>query len=432
MPYLLDTDRFHGCGRQSGRDVLCLQYSRVRLATLRLCQGLCTEDFVIQSMPDASPAKWHLAHTTWFFDTFVLARLGQGPCGKPEYGYLFNSYYNGVGPMHQRDRRGMLSRPTLEEVLAYRDGVDRRMRRVLATIGAAQWRQLAPIIELGINHEQQHQELLLTDLKHLFAQNPLRPAYREAPNPPVCSEVPPIRWLEIDPGIYRVGHKAERGFCFDNELPRHREFIEGVRLASRLVTNREYRDFIEDGGYRRPELWLADGWNLVQREGWCAPLYWESDSGEWRSFQLSGMGLLEDAAPVCHVSYFEADAYAQWADARLPTEAEWEIAASELAPVGNFAESGRLRPAPCDDSDGISQMLGDVWEWTASSYAPYPGYRRAAGALGEYNGKFMCNQYVLRGGSCATPQSHIRATYRNFFAPEKRWQFTGIRLAEDL
>jgi ergothioneine biosynthesis protein EgtB len=433
MLHLQKADRFdYTRARQTDREAVFSQYKETRAATLRLCEGLHPEDFVVQSMPDASPAKWHLAHTTWFFENFVIGAAGRPGCGPAEYNYLFNSYYNTVGSMHPRDRRGMLSRPTVSEVLAYRTAADREMCSFIESVDQERWLRLAPVIVLGINHEQQHQELILTDIKHLFAQNPLRPVYRESRSGISSVQVQPMRWLEFDPGIYWIGHAEDGEFCFDNESPRHRELIHGVQLGARLVTNAEYRAFIDDGGYRRPELWLAAGWDTARREGWSAPLYWVRKGEDWWSFELCGMGPVEDAAPVCHVSYFEADAYARWAGARLPSEAEWEIAAANLPAAGNFAEGGRLRPAPCNGDFGLRQIFGDVWEWTASSYAPYPGYRPAAGALGEYNGKFMCNQYVLRGGSCATPQSHIRATYRNFFAPEKRWQFTGIRLARDL
>jgi ergothioneine biosynthesis protein EgtB len=434
MPDLQTTDGSnYGPARLSDREDLLSRYQDARAATQRLCEGLNPEDCAIQSMPDASPAKWHLAHTTWFFENFVIAAAGRPKCSPPEYNYLFNSYYNSVGAMHQRDRRGMLSRPALNEILAYRAAADREMCSVIESSDQERWQRLAPVIVLGINHEQQHQELILTDIKHLFAQNPLRPAYRRcAISTAGASKIQALQWHRFAPGIYWIGHREENGFCFDNELPRHRELIPGVALGSRLVTNAEYRAFIDDGGYRRPELWLAAGWDTAQREGWTAPLYWERKGEDWWSFELCGMRPVEDCAPVCHVSYFEADAYARWADARLPTEAEWEIATVNLSLSGNFAESGSFRPLPCDGAPALRQMFGDAWEWTSSSYAPYPGYRAAAGALGEYNGKFMCNQYVLRGGSCATPQSHIRATYRNFFAPEKRWQFTGIRLARDL
>jgi ergothioneine biosynthesis protein EgtB len=413
---------------------LSAEYHAVRSATERLCEDLSIEDFVVQSMPDASPVKWHLAHTTWFFETFVLAGSGRTHRDVlPEGSYLFNSYYNLIGPMHARDKRGLLTRPTVNEVSSYRAAIDLKMGEMMHSLDDKDWHQIAPVIQLGLNHEQQHQELILTDVKHLFAQNPLRPAYRNATNQALlAAEVPPLGWVEFEEGIYHIGHTRNEEFCFDNEMPAHRQFLERFSLGSRLVTNAEYMAFMEDGGYERPELWLAAGWDAAKQGGWNAPLYWEwRDGGGWRSYDLSGMRRIENAEPVCHVSYFEADAYARWADARLPSEAEWEAAAAHLACEGNFVDSGVLHPVSCDALPGIRQMFGDVWEWTASSYAPYPGYKPAPGALGEYNGKFMCNQYVLRGGSCATPRSHIRATYRNFFPPDKRWQFTGIRLAKN-
>lgn len=415
-------------------DKLAARYHHVRSATEELCEGLEIEDCVVQSMPDASPVKWHLAHTTWFFETFVIAAGGHPfESGLSEGSYLFNSYYNLVGPMFERDRRGLLSRPTLSEVLSYRAALDRKMREIFRRLDDRQWQQFGPVIILGLNHEQQHQELILTDLKHLFAQNPTRPAYRKSANGlPVSAEAPPLEWIGFEQGVYCIGHERNDQFCFDNELPLHREFLEPFRLGSRLVTNAEFINFIEDGGYERPELWLAAGWDTAKKNGWNAPLYWEWKDGCWWSYELSGMRPVQPAEAVCHVSYFEADAYARWAGARLPTEAEWEAAAERLPWVGNFVETGLLHPRPAERASGLQQMFGDVWEWTASSYSPYPGYKPGSGALGEYNGKFMCNQYVLRGGSCATPQSHIRATYRNFFAPEKRWQFSGIRLAGDL
>jgi ergothioneine biosynthesis protein EgtB len=410
-------------------DLLYARFDRVRRFTESLAAPLTPEDCVVQSMPEVSPTRWHLAHTTWFFETFVLAQ--SGTAYQPydaAFAYLFNSYYNSVGDQFPRERRGLLSRPTVFQVFDYRRYVDRHMNELM-TSGSAELARLAPVIELGIQHEQQHQELVLTDIKHVLSCNPLSPAYRVQP-PGVPCGVPETRWQHFPEGIAWIGHDGE-GFAFDNESPRHRVFVEACELESRLVTNREYLEFMLDGGYGRPEWWLSAGWQEVRTAGWTAPLYWQQRDGEWLHFTLSGLRPLETAEPVCHVSYFEADAFARWAGARLPTEAEWEVAATGLPAGGNFADTGRLHPsaAAVDDADRLpAQMFGDVWEWTSSSYGPYPGYRPAEVARGEYNGKFMCNQYVLRGGSCATPLSHIRASYRNFFPPETRWQFSGIRL----
>lgn len=422
--------------RAFDRDTWIQRYKTVRAFSEELCQPLATEDYVIQSMPEASPAKWHLAHTSWFFETFVLRPGLAGYRGSdPHYAYLFNSYYNAVGPMHCRAQRGMISRPTVEDVQAYRRQTDAAMLSLFANATEDEWKSVEPIIELGLHHEQQHQELLLTDVKHMFAQNPLRPTYRDTAAPKrgrPAAPVAPIGWIVHEEGLRRIGHEGE-GFHFDNEEPAHRVFVERFRLADRLITNAEYLRFIEAGGYQRPEFWLSLGWMTVRDQKWEAPLYWEKTAGgEWNEFTLAGVHPLDPAAPVTHVSYFEADAFARWAGARLPTEEEWETAAAELPIAGNFADERRYHPAPADGSSGgLRQMFGDVWEWTRSSYAPYPGYTAPAGAIGEYNGKFMCNQYVLRGGSCATSRSHVRRTYRNFFQPDKRWQFTGIRLARD-
>ena len=411
---------------------LLIQYEHVRRATETLCTTLETEDYVVQSMPDASPVKWHLAHTSWFFETFVLGPEGAaGPPDSAGYSYLFNSYYNAVGDRIPRPRRGLLSRPTVAEVYGYRAAVDDRMRTFLAGCDDRDLERLTPLIVLGLNHEQQHQELILTDLKHAFAANPLLPVFRELGRAETVSPGP-MRWVEYPGGVRAIGHEGP-GFAFDNEGPRHEVFVRPYRLGDRLVTNGEFLEFMADGGYERPELWLSDGWNACQAQQWMAPLYWQGKASQWHAFTLGGLREVEPAEPVCHVSFYEADAYARWAGARLATEAEWELAAADSPITGNFVESGRLHPVPlpAPSGDHPSQLFGDVWEWTQSSYSPYPGYRPAAGALGEYNGKFMCNQIVLRGGSCATPRSHVRSTYRNFFPPDARWQFSGIRLAED-
>jgi ergothioneine biosynthesis protein EgtB len=402
------------------------RYREVRRATEALAEPLEVEDTVVQSMPDASPVRWHLAHTTWFFETFVLAAdPGYRPFD-PAYRSLFNSYYDAVGEPFPRPERGLLTRPTLEEVGRYRRHVDEHVARSLERGLLA--RRLLPVVELGLHHEQQHQELILTDVKHLLSLNPLAPVYRErAPEPP--REAPPLRWLGFPEGLRWVGHDG-RGFAFDNESPRHRELVPAFELASRCVTNAEFAAFVEDGGYERPALWLSEGWQRVRAEGWSAPLYWRRRADGFDEFTLAGVRPLDPSEPVGHVSLFEADAFARWKGARLPTEAEWETAAEGVPVEGNFASRGRHHPqAASGDGAGPSQMYGDVWEWTSSPYVAYPGYRAPEGALGEYNGKFMCNQHVLRGGSAATPAGHVRRTYRNFFPPHARWQFSGIRLA---
>lgn len=391
---------------------LARKYREVRQCSEALVEHLQTEDFLLQSMADASPAKWHLAHTTWFFETFVLAKDNPDyqPVS-PEFNYLFNSYYNAVGERHPRPERGLLSRPSVSEVMRYRCETDKRMEALLAGEPSE---ELLEIIELGLQHEQQHQELLITDIKHAFWKNPLRPAVLSEPLESAADLMVPMLWIQHDEALAEIGHAGE-GFCFDNELPRHRVFLEPFEIGSRLVTNGEFLEFMQDDGYRRPELWLSEGWDVVNQEGWTAPLYWEQGSGEWARFSLTGMKPLDLQAPVCHVSLYEADAYARWKGCRLPTEAEWEHAAKP----------------PANDEHGAGWM-GALWQWTASQYTAYPGYQAAAGALGEYNGKFMCNQHVLRGASCATPESHRRLTYRNFFHASKRWQFSGIRLARSV
>jgi ergothioneine biosynthesis protein EgtB len=405
-------------------------YARVRQRTLDLCATLQPEDTVVQSMADASPAKWHLAHTTWFFEQFVLARSPAYRPYRPDWDYLFNSYYQSVGPMHARVQRGLLSRPTLAEVLAYRAHVDAGMHELLAR-DTDDDAELTARVALGLNHEQQHQELLLTDIKHLFSLNPLQPAFADTPQC-VGAGAAPLRFIEGTPGIAEIGHDGA-GFAYDNEGPRHRVLLYRHAIANRPVSNAEYRAFIDAGGYRTPTLWMSEGWATVQREGWARPLYWSA--GLDSEFTLGGVRAIDPHAPVCHVSWYEADAFARWAGARLPTEAEWEVLAAQQPqpPTGNFQDSGALHPqaVPDPEAAGALQLFGDVWEWTASAYANYPGFRPLPGALGEYNGKFMSGQQVLRGGSCATPAGHIRASYRNFFYPADRWQFMGIRLGQD-
>jgi ergothioneine biosynthesis protein EgtB len=409
-------------------------FRNVRRLTEELCRPLAVEDYVVQSMPDASPAKWHLAHTNWFFETFLLGPTDPSyRSPDPLYTYLFNSYYVQVGERFSRPERGLLSRPTVEQVYEYRAHVDRCMTAFFERADDAVIERLAPVIELGLHHEQQHQELILTDIKHMLSVNPLRPAYRSSPSHRTASAAPPEhRWLSFDEGLYAIGHDGD-SFAFDNESPRHQLFVHAFRIGSRLITNSEYQRFIDDGGYRRPELWLSDGSKVAEAQGWTAPAYWTHDHKQPKHFTLHGLRELDPNEPVCHVSYYEADAFARWAGARLPTEAEWEVAAVTVPVEGRFSDSEYLHPAPAAASEPgqLTQMFGDAWEWTQSPYVPYPGFRPASGAIGEYNGKFMCNQMVLRGGSCATPSGHIRPTYRNFFPPEARWQFSGIRLAED-
>jgi ergothioneine biosynthesis protein EgtB len=407
---------------------LTTRYRQIRAATERLAAPLSPEDCQVQSMEDASPTKWHLAHTSWFFETFVLEVYARAyRAFDPQYRVLFNSYYQTVGTQHPRPQRGLLSRPSLEEVLAYRSHVDRHLTALLQTRGGPSW---AETVELGLQHEQQHQELILTDVKHLLASQPLRPAYRACASPAQMEPLP-LSWHEYVEGIYWIGDAAQ-GFAFDNERPRHRVFTDAFALASRPVINAEFLAFMNDGGYRRPELWLSDGWITAQHNGWIAPLYWERHEGGWFTSTLSGVQRLRPDEPVCHIGFYEADAFARWAGARLPTEVEWEIAASTVPVDGNLVETGWLHPAPAQAApSGLAQLFGDVWEWTQSAYGAYPGYCPPPGALGEYNGKFMCNQMVLRGGSCVTPRSHIRASYRNFFPPAARWQFSGVRLARD-
>jgi len=412
---------------------LAEQFLHARTASVQLVSALETEDYVVQSMPSVSPAKWHLAHTTWFFECFVLGPHASGyEVFDDRYHFLFNSYYYTQGDMHARDRRGLLSRPTVNEILAYRSHVDQHIVDLLTD---SRHREIEFLITLGINHEQQHQELMLTDIKHVLSCNPLEPALTDAPQRKRDSLISELKFLPYPDGLIEIGADAT-AFCFDNETPRHKININPYRLADRPVTNGEYREFIDDGGYATSALWLADGWAWVNAESIDRPLYWSPDLSS--QFTLSGTRDVGPAAPVTHISFYEADAFARWAGARLPTEAEWEYAAAEAPIEGNFVETGYLHPQPLLDDPQIqdnrhqpTQMFGDTWEWTASTYSPYPGFQPLDGSIGEYNGKFMCNQFVCRGGSCATAEDHIRASYRNFFYPQDRWQFFGLRLAKD-
>ena len=404
------------------------QYLEVRRQFEVLCEPLAVDDYQVQSVLETSPPKWHLAHVTWFVETFLLKPFLPGyQALDARYERLFNSYYNTVGPFHPRAQRHTLSRPTVDEVYAYRAHVDGHMDDLIAECAPVHRAALSQRLTLGLNHEQQHQELLLMDVKRNFFANPMYPVYRDVPREDRAA--PALRWLEFPGGIREIGY-AGGVFCFDNEQPRHKVFLRDFRLASRPTTNGEYLEFVEAGGYKRPELWLADGWTAVNERAWHAPLYWMKIDDRWHEMTLSGLRALDPAQPVCHLSCYEADAYARWREARLPTEAEWEAAAGGEPLDGNFVESGLYHPRAAEDAND-HQWYGDVWEWTSSAYSPYPGYRPLEGSLGEYNGKFMANQYVLRGGCCATPHSHMRATYRNFFYPHDRWPFTGLRLAAD-
>ena len=408
------------------REAIAARFRLVRARTEALAAPLSAEDAMVQSMPDASPTKWHLAHTTWFFEEFVLARFDDRHQWSDEgWRVLFNSYYDAVGPRQKRAARGVLSRPSLAEVRAWRRRVDERVLAVLSRVteGASVALQTAL---LGTHHEEQHQELLLTDAKHALWCSELHPAYRPT-RTPRGGESPELQWVRHEEQVAVLGHEGE-GFAFDNETPQSRVIVGPFWLASRLVTNAEYAAFVNDGGYERPELWLSDGWAAVEQNEWRAPLYWKDD----RLFAMQGLEPRNGHAPVSHVSFYEADAYARWANARLPTESEWESAARGVAVDGNFVESEELAPAPAPTHSGLTQLFGDAWEWTASAYLPYPGFRPLEGALGEYNGKFMSGQMVLRGGSCFSPRDHLRATYRNFFPPSTRWQMSGIRLARDV
>jgi ergothioneine biosynthesis protein EgtB len=433
---------------------LTQRYIKVRELTERLCAPLVAEDYVVQSMPDVSPTKWHLAHTSWFFETFILSPHAKNyRVFNEHFAYLFNSYYVTIGDRHCRQNRGQLSRPTVREVYEYRKHVDEHMLAWLEVLDEPTAREMLPLIEIGLHHEQQHQELMLTDIKHVFWVNPMRPVYRPRA-PRESSDLLPMRWIDYVGGVHWIGHDGN-GFAFDNESPRHQQFVQPFQLASRLVSNGEYRAFMDDKGYERADLWLSMGIATAKQEDWHAPLYWIRHDGQWLNHTLSGLRPVDDDEPVTHLSYFEADAFARWAGGRLPSEAEWEVASQNVPIDGNFVENAIYHPAPpsagglqstCPpnekDAGGLksarrtdevpAQLFGDVWEWTRSAYLPYPGYQPPAGALGEYNGKFMCNQFVLRGGSCATSGSHIRRTYRNFFPPDARWQFMGLRLARDV
>ncbi len=405
------------------------RFRKVRAATIALCAPLQIEDFVVSSMSDVSPTKWHLGHTTWFFETFVLTPyLASYVTFNSHYTFLFNSYYNGAGEYHSRAQRGLATRPTVGEIFTYRDYIDLAVETLYDKIADDVAHPAWHILELGMHHEQQHQELLITDIKHVFWTNPMRPAYRNKSIP--APQASAQGWQRIEEGIYTIG-RTYKQFAYDNESPAHKVYIQASQLARRLVTNAEYSEFIADGGYRQPALWLSNGWDVVQRLNWQAPLYWECRDREWYEFTLSGDAPLIPSAPVCHISYYEADAFARWAGYRLPTEAEWEVAAAVHSVDGRFVEHGTFHPS-ADRVAGTQQLFGDVWQWTQSAYTAYPGFRPSPGVIGEYNGKFMCDQWVLRGASCATPRTHARHTYRNFFPSSTRWQFTGIRLAADI
>ncbi len=407
------------------------RFQEVRAQTESLCSPLAIDDYQIQSVLETSPPKWHLAHVSWFFETFLLKPYApRYRSFHPRFEYLFNSYYETVGSFHPRAQRGVLARPTVEEIYRYRAHVDEAMLTLMHSVSSERWDDVASRVILGLNHEQQHQELLLMDIKHNFAVNPLRPVYRERPATAMVSKpIAPLRWIERAGGLAEIGHAGE-SFAFDSETPRHDVLLRDHALASRPVTNGEYLKFVEAGAYADARHWLADGWTTVQEKRWRAPLYWEECEGAWWQMTLSGLRPLDLAEPVCHVSFYEADAYARWAGERLPLEEELETMLAGRAVEGNFVDSGSLHPRAATGT-GDGQWYGDVWEWTRSAYSPYPGFRPLAGSLGEYNGKFMANQMVLRGGCCATPRSHVRPSYRNFFYPHDRWPFTGVRLAAD-
>ncbi len=410
---------------------LTKRFTDVRGVTMKLIQPLEAEDFIIQSHEDVSPAKWHIAHTTWFFERMILKEYKSGYQEfNPAFDFLFNSYYNSIGPYQPRHQRGVLSRPTVDEVIAYRRYVDDQVLELLAD--SDKKKEVEKLIEMGLQHEQQHQELILMDVKYNFFVNPLFPTYLETAKRTVSQKLE-TEFVEFNGGLVEIGHSGE-GFSFDNESPRHKVWLEPFKLATKPVTNGEFLEFIEAGGYEQPEYWLSDGWSTVKENNWKAPLYWlKNDEENWQLFTLGGVVDLDPNEPVSHVSFYEADAFSRWKGKRLPTEAEWEYASQGIAINGNMMEQGAYHPVSSSEegTTELSKMFGDVWEWTASAYTSYPGSKPLEGALGEYNAKFMCNQMILRGGSCATPASHIRSTYRNFFAPDKRWQFSGFRLADD-
>lgn len=415
-------------------------FVEVRAATEALAAPLGAEDQTVQSMPDTSPTKWHRAHITWFFETFVLLEFDSSyEQFDPAFGYLFNSYYEAVGARHPRPDRGLISRPTVDEVADYRAFVDAAMGRYLETLNDETNKEILDLVELGLHHEQQHQELILMDIKHVLSVNPIEPSYRRVPEKPGAGAPFPLEWSSFGGGIYEIGHEkagadfSTNGFAYDNEGPRHEVLLRPYALGNRLVTCGDWIDFINDRGYHHSNLWLSEGWFAAQKYDWNAPSYWFQVDGSWHMFTLDGVRPVEPSEPVMHVSHFEADAYARWAGARLPLEAEWEHAAEDLDIAGNFSDSGVLHARPsAPTTSGLQQMFGDVWEWTSSPYVAYPGFVAAEGAVGEYNGKFMSNQMVLRGGCCATPPGHTRATYRNFFPSHSRWMFSGLRLAKDL
>ena len=418
--------------KQLSRDSLLKSYKKVRAFSHKLAKPLSNEDYVVQSMPDVSPTKWHLAHTSWFFEAFVLSKtINKYRSLHPQYNFLFNSYYVQVGERHSRPKRGLISRPTVDEVYEYRNYVDKNMLKLFKNLDDKKYAKIAEVIEIGIHHEQQHQELIVTDIKHVLSENPLFPVYKKSPENKKKSEKSKYSWIEFEGGIHSIGNEGD-SFGYDNEFPVHKTYVEPFSLASRLVTNGEYLEFIKDSGYSKPELWLSDGWNTVSLNNWSAPLYWIREGSNWKQFTLGGLKKIDPNQPVCHLSFYEAEAFSRWAGARLPSEFEWEIASIGQKTEGNFVDNGNFQPVAAKNTKGaLNQMYGDVWEWTRSPYSPYPGYNPPPGALGEYNGKFMCNQMVLRGGSCATSKSHIRNSYRNFFPPDARWQFMGLRLAKD-
>ncbi|MBT2572053.1 ergothioneine biosynthesis protein EgtB [Planococcus sp. ISL-110] len=411
------------------------RYAEIRKVTMKLIQPLETEDFIIQSHSDVSPPKWHIAHTTWFFERIILKEFKSGYQEfNPTFDFLFNSYYNTIGPYQPRHERGVLSRPTVEGIIAYRNYVDGQIRDLLSDLQSSEIKkELVKLIEMGLQHEQQHQELILMDVKYNFFVNPLFPVYLKTEEPPESERRKPA-FIEFEGGLVEIGHNGE-GFSFDNESPRHKVWLEPFKLATEPVTNGEYLEFIEAGGYEQPEHWLSDGWAIVKKNHWKAPLYWlKNEQDKWGIFTLGGVKNLDLNEPVCHVSFYESDAFSRWKGKRLPTEAEWEHASQGIAINGNTLEQAVYQPVPMNNESArapLSKMFGDVWEWTSTAYSSYPGSKPLEGALGEYNAKFMSNQMILRGGSCATPASHIRETYRNFFPPEKRWQFGGFRLADD-